>query len=125
MDEDVIQDIIRKQTDEVKSRIQRFRNGKPLPPILGRTIIIVDDGIATGSTMIPAIQLCKAQNAAKIIVASPVSADRDPVEIVAMADQIVVLERPKPFYAVGQAYKNFESLSDRQVTALWKTLICV
>lgn len=118
MDRDVIEDIIRKQTDEVKSRVQRFRKGKPLPDIAGRIVILVDDGIATGSTIIPAIELCKGRKAAQIIVAAPVSAGKDPAEIVAVADQVVVLKRPTPFYAVGQVYEDFQNLSDQQITSL-------
>jgi predicted phosphoribosyltransferase len=118
LDEDVIAEIIRKQTSEVKSRIQRFRKGKPLPEIFNRIVIIVDDGIATGSTIIPAIKLCKARNPDRVIVAAPVSSKRDLEDVTAIADEIVVVARPEDFYAVGQVYRDFHNLSDQQINSL-------
>jgi putative phosphoribosyl transferase len=118
LDRDILQPIIEKQLAEIKSRIKRFRKDKPLPEMFNRTVIIVDDGIATGSTIIPAIKLCKSRKTARVVVAAPVSARKDSPDILALADEIVVAERPDDFYAVAQVYENFQNLSDREVVGL-------
>ena len=113
-----VQRIVKAQSEEIKSRIQRFRKGKPLPEIFNRTVIIVDDGIATGSTIVPAIKLCKSRKAAKVIVASPVSGEKYVSDINSLADEVVIVEQPENFYAVGQVYEDFHHLSDEEVVSL-------
>lgn len=107
-----------KQQKEIESRVQRFRNGKPLPSMRDRICILVDDGIATGSTVVPAIKLCQKEHAAKVVVAAPVSGSRYAAEIDALADEVVIVEQPEDFYAVGQVYRDFRHLSDQEVTDL-------
>lgn len=116
--EETIKRIVQEQMEEIRSRIQRFRKGKALPEIRNRIVIIVDDGIATGSTIVPAIKLCKAKNAARVIVAAPVSGRRYVSEINALADEVVIVDQPDDFYAVGQVYEDFHHLSDKEVTDL-------
>lgn len=116
--EETIKRIVQEQMEEIRSRIQRFRKGKSLPEIRNRIVIIVDDGIATGSTIVPAIKLCKAKNAARVIVAAPVSGRRYVSEINALADEVVIVDQPDDFYAVGQVYEDFHHLSDKEVTDL-------
>lgn len=83
--------------------------------VSGQTVILVDDGLATGATMRAAIQLLKSQNASRIIVAVPVGA-QNTVEILNMeADEIIVLKQPSPFYSVGQWYEDFTQVTDEQV----------
>lgn len=113
---EIIQRVITAQSKEIQSRIRRFRNGKPLPEMSGRIVIVVDDGIATGSTIVPAIKLCKTRKAASIIVAAPVSGARYVSDIDALADEVVIVEQPDEFYAVGQVYEDFHHLSDNEVT---------
>lgn len=113
-----VQRIVKAQSEEIESRIQRFRKGKPLPEIFNRTVIIVDDGIATGSTIVPAIKLCKSRKAAKVIVASPVSGEKYVSDINSLADEVVIVEQPENFYAVGQVYEDFHHLSDEEVVSL-------
>lgn len=113
-----VQRIVKAQSEEIESRIKRFRKGKPLPEIFNRTVIIVDDGIATGSTIIPAIKLCKSRKAAKVIVASPVSGKKYVSDINSLADEVVIVEQPENFYAVGQVYEDFHHLSDEEVVSL-------
>lgn len=112
-----IQRIVKAQSQEIESRIKRFRNGKPLPEIFNRIVIIVDDGIATGSTIVPAVKLCKLRKAAKIIVAAPVS-DGYVSVLDSLADEIVIAEHPEHFYAVGQVYNDFHHLSDEEVNSV-------
>ena len=83
-----------------------------------RIVIIADDGIATGSTIVPAIKLCKNRSAAKVIIAAPVSGERYVSEINDLADEIVIAEQPSEFYAVGQVYADFHHLSDEEVIGL-------
>jgi putative phosphoribosyl transferase len=110
-----VQRIVKSQSEEIKSRIQRFRKGKPLPEMTRRIVIIADDGIATGATIVPAIKLCKNRNAARIIVAAPVSGADYVAEVNSLTDDVVIAERPDDFYAVGQVYDDFHSLSDEEV----------
>jgi putative phosphoribosyl transferase len=118
LDPETVQNIVEAQTKEIESRIDRFRDGKPLPEMKNRIVIIVDDGIATGSTIVPAIKLCKSRKAAKVVVAAPVSGEGYVSEINSLADEVVIVEQPTDFYAVGQVYQDFHHLSDREVTDL-------
>jgi len=110
-----IDQIKEEQKQEIKRRIKVLRGGKPLPKIAGRTIILVDDGIAMGSTMRVAIILCKNQIALRIVVAVPVSGRRVAGEIGNLVDELIVLEQPIFFHAVAQVYKNWYDVSDEEV----------
>jgi putative phosphoribosyl transferase len=112
-----VQRIVREQAEEIESRINRFRQGRPLPEMFNRVVIIADDGIATGSTLVPAIKLCKLRKAAKVIVAAPVS-DGYVSEIDSLADEVVIAEQPERFHSVGQVYEDFHQLSDEEVISL-------
>lgn len=108
----MIEKVIKKEEKEIKRRIQIYRKGDPLPPLKDRTVILIDDGIATGSTVLVAIELCKKQQAGKIIVAAPVSGSRVVETLEAKADEVIILEIPDSYYAVSQAYRNFKNLND-------------
>ncbi len=109
---------IRQQEEEIRRRIKALRNNDPLPPIHGRTVILVDDGIAMGSTMMAAIHLCRTAGAATVIVAVPVGGERITGEIGRQADGIVVLEVPPIFYAVAQVYRNWYDVPDEEVQGI-------
>ena len=83
----------------------------------GRTVIIVDDGIATGVTLVPVVQLCRKKNAASIIIAVPVSGTSYN-EHLNEADAIEVLIQPASFFAVGQVYEEFGDFNDAEIVAL-------
>jgi len=110
-----IEQIIREQSLEIKRRIQTLRKGKELPTISGRTVILTDDGIAMGSTMHVAVELCKKAKAKKIIVAVPVAGLQTIEKFSKMVDKVIVLESPVPFYAVAQVYENWYDVSDEEV----------
>jgi predicted phosphoribosyltransferase len=110
-----IEAIIERQKQETERRVAVLREGRPLPEIAGRTAILVDDGIAMGSTMRVSIMLCQNRGAGKIVVAVPVSGERMAVEIEERVDEIVVLEQPRFFRAVAQVYENWYDVSDREV----------
>jgi putative phosphoribosyl transferase len=111
----VVERIVEQQQGEIKRRIQVLRGGGPLPEIADRTVILVDDGIAMGSTMRASIQLCKKQGASKIVVATPVAGQRVAQEIEAMVDRVVVLTKPAYFRAVAQVYQDWYDVPDAEV----------
>jgi predicted phosphoribosyltransferase len=113
-----VQRIVKAQAEEIKSRIQRFRKSKPLPEMVNRVVIIADDGIATGSTIVPAIKLCKNRKAARIVVAAPVSGTDYVSEVNSLADEVVIAVKPYNFYAVGQVYDDFHSVADEEIISL-------
>ncbi len=118
-----IEKIIREQKQEMARRIRTLRKSKPLPKIKGRIVILVDDGLAMGSTMKASIRLCKNKEADKIIVAVPVSGESVGREIEGMVDEIVVLETPPFFQAVAQVYANWCDVQDSEVIEIldrWK-----
>lgn len=122
LDPETIRQIHMEQTVEIRSRIQRFRNGRPLPAMQGRIVIIADDGIATGSTIVPAIKLCNSRKAAKVVVAAPVAGRNYLDDINMLSDEVVIVEQPDAFFSVGQVYEDFKNLSDAEVlSALGKS----
>jgi len=116
----MIDQIIEDQKKEVKRRIKVLRNNRPLPDLRQRTVILMDDGIAMGSTMQAAIKLCRTAKAGKIIVAAPVAGERVAYEIQQIVEEIVILEVPRPFYAVAQVYRNWHDVSDQEALKIMK-----
>lgn len=102
---------------EVNERLKKFVSEKP--QIEGKTIILTDDGIATGDTIKAAIAYLRSKNPARIIVAVPVAPD-DVTQKIRGVDELVVLETNKDFQAVGQFYKNFPQVTDEEVVSLLK-----
>lgn len=115
MPEYVIEEIVERQKEVVKERIEVLRKNKPLPDIKDRTVILVDDGIAMGSTMRASVRMCRNAQAGKIVVAVPVTGQHVKEEISELADEIIVLETPPNFMAVAQVYKNWHDVSDQEV----------
>lgn len=120
--DETIKMIKEEQKKEIKRRIQVLRGGKPLPEINNRIVILVDDGIAMGSTMRAAIKLIKKRDPKFLIVASPVSSPevgralnkKDAV------DEVVILEQPQYFRAVAQVYENWRDIPDHEVLEIMK-----
>lgn len=112
---EMIEHVIRTTRKEIKRRISMYRQGKPLPSLKDRTVILVDDGIATGSTLLAAVELCKKQGAKKIIAASPLSSKSMLQKLEDRIDDAVILETPESFYAVSQGYEEFQNLTDKEV----------
>jgi putative phosphoribosyl transferase len=103
---------------ELERRVRRFRHDRPGLELDGRTAIVVDDGIATGSTARAACRVVRAQGAARVVLAAPVATPRAVSLLRADADEVVCLETPKLFYAVGQWYADFTPTTEDEVTAL-------
>lgn len=104
---------------EVKKRLKNFR-GDDSYKIDGKTVILVDDGIATGSTVYVLLKWLSKQNLESIILATPVIPANTYEEMKSLVNSIVVLEIPSEFHAVGQFYQNFEQVSDEQVIEILK-----
>lgn len=96
----------------------RFRGGRPRLDLQGRIAIVIDDGIATGSTARAACQVARAHGAARVVLAVPVAPRSSVAELAAVADEVVCLDTPEPFFAVGQWYRNFGQTSDEEVMRL-------
>jgi putative phosphoribosyl transferase len=103
--------------EEIERRDQAYRGATPRPDLSGRTVILVDDGIATGATVRAAVEAVRALGAATVVVAAPVAPAQVVQELSAIADEVVVLEAAKRFGSVGSFYVNFHQLSDDDVHA--------
>jgi predicted phosphoribosyltransferase len=118
LSEETIEQIKQEQIAEIERRIKALRGGNPLPELAGRTVILIDDGIAMGSTMRAAIELCKNRKAGKIVVAVPVAGREVAEELQKKVDEFVVIETPAYFRAVAQAYEKWYDVSDEEVLDL-------
>jgi putative phosphoribosyl transferase len=115
--EDLDEIAAREQT-ELERREWEYRGDRPHPVISGKTVILVDDGLATGSTMRAAVAALRQENPARIIVAVPVAA-ADACELLSReADEVLCGSIPEPFHAVGLWYEDFSQTSDEEVKEL-------
>ena len=108
----------RRERAELDRRARRFRGDRPRTPLAGRTAVIIDDGIATGSTARAACQVARAQGAARVVLAVPVAPPSACATLAADADEVVCLETPGHFLAIGEWYQDFSQTSDREVVSL-------
>ena len=118
IDEASIDAAITRGRTELERRNKLYRRGMPAPDIQGKTIILVDDGLATGATMHAAIVSLRNAGAARIVVAVPVGTTSACRKIRQEADDLVCLYTPEPFFGVGQWYDNFMQTADEEVLAL-------
>lgn len=114
-DEKYIINQISKIKIEITRREKEFRQGRSLLNLKDKTVVLTDDGVATGATMLAAIDIVRQQNPKKIIVAVPVVAKDSLAKIENLADEVVYLEAPDQFFSVGQFYNNFEQITDKEV----------
>lgn len=103
---------------ELQRRDRSYRGSRPRPPIRDRTVIVVDDGLATGATMKAALGVLRSQQPKLIVVAVPVAPRSTCQELTADGYQVVCLATPEPFYAIGVWYENFAQTTDEQVRTL-------
>ncbi len=111
--------VVAKERDELHRRQQLYRGTQnPLENLKGKSVILIDDGIATGYTMKAALMAIREQNPSEIVVAVPVAPPDTLPEIERLADRVVVIDMPEPFWAVGAHYERFDQTSDEEVLEL-------
>ena len=128
MDDDVVSATgvrgveIRAVEDRERAELDRhvavYRSTCPRIPLPGRTAVVVDDGMATGATARAACLVARAHGAVRVVMAAPVASRQSVALLGLVADEVIALEEPEPFYAVGQWYLDFEQTSDGQVLSL-------
>lgn len=107
-----------RERHELARRVEMFRRGRPRVPLEGRVAVIVDDGIATGSTVRAAAEVARALGARRVVAAAPVAPPEVERRLGASVDEVVVAERPEVFFAIGQFYADFRQVSDAEVAEL-------
>jgi len=116
--DDDIAATVRRERVELARREQAYRAGRAPLDVTGRTVILIDDGIATGSTMRAAIQALRQRGAGRIVVAVPTAPPDTCETLRQVADDVICLDMPEPFVAVGRWYRDFDQTTDDEVRAL-------
>ena len=116
--DETIERVSAREQVELRRRELAYRMGASPPQIEGKTIILIDDGIATGSTMCAAVAALRKYDPARIIVGAPTAPVSCQKDLGSIIDELVVITKPEPFYAVGQEYEVFDQTSDEEVRAL-------
>lgn len=120
--EEYLRDTIETEKKRAQQRLQAFRKDRPPRDLKGKTVILIDDGLATGSTMKAAIMSVKAEGASKVVVAVPVSPEDTHDEIAATVDDMICLATPPFFQAIGQFYNDFSQVEDDTVIEILKSV---
>ena len=120
---EVIEAVAQRAKREIERREQAYRSGRPALQIEGRSVILIDDGLATGATMLVAARALRPY-ARRIIVAVPVAAEGGCAELRFEVDQVICATTPQPFFAVGMVYRNFEPTTDEEVRAILSQAGC-
>ena len=107
--------VAERERQEVARREHAYRGARPPLELAGRTVVLVDDGLATGATMEAAVRACRAGGAARVVVAVPVGAPDSVARLKLLADAVVCIQQPAGFAAVGQWYRAFDQLEDEDV----------
>ncbi len=113
--EEALRRVEREERSELERRVRRYRGERPPVDVAGRTAVIVDDGVATGSTAQAACRIVRAQGAARIVLAVPVAPPGTGPAFRGLADEVVVVDTPPWFAAIGQFYDDFTQTSDAEV----------
>jgi len=113
-----LDDVVRREVDELKRRELAYRVARPEPQIRGKTVIVVDDGLATGATMRAAAMALRRREPAAIVTAVPVAASRTVAALRGAVDRVVCVRTPEPFHAVGLYYADFDQTTDEEVRRL-------
>lgn len=119
--EDAVQRVIERETTELRRRENAYRQGRPPPVLVGETVLLTDDGIATGASMRAAVRAVRASEPAQVVVAVPVGPASACRELGREADAVVCVTMPAGFEAVGQVYADFHQVADDEVRDLLAT----
>ena len=114
----LVEDVVARERVELERREPLYRGDRPAPDVAGKTVLVVDDGLATGSTMLAAVQALRSLRAGRMVVAVPTAPRQTCEALEDVADEVVCLRQPDPFYAVGLSYEDFAEVSDDEVRAL-------
>jgi predicted phosphoribosyltransferase len=114
----VIEAVTAEEEQELARREREYRDDRPLPAVRGRTVILIDDGLATGSTMRAAAEALRSEGVGRLVVAVPVAPAETRDALAREVDEIVCLATPEPFFGVGMWYEDFSQTSDAEVRAL-------
>jgi putative phosphoribosyl transferase len=114
----LVDDVVARERVELERREALYRGGRAAPDVAGKTVLVVDDGLATGSTMLAAVQALRSLRAGRVVVAVPTAPQQTCAALEDMADEVVCLRQPDPFYAVGLSYEDFAEVSDDEVRTL-------
>ena len=116
--EEQVQRALTRELDELRRREAAYRNGRPLPDLKGKTVILVDDGLATGASMQAAARAVRRHQPARVVIAVPVASRATCDQFRDDVDEVVCAVTPEPFYAVGNWYEDFSQTSDEEVREL-------
>lgn len=114
----LVDDVVARECVELERREVLYRGDRAAPDATGKTVLVVDDGLATGSTMLAAVQALRSLRAVRIVVAVPTAPRQTCEALEDVADEVVCLRQPDPFYAVGLSYEDFAEVQDDEVRAL-------
>lgn len=118
VDDATIRAVADRERAELDRRVRRYRGDRPPVPVEGRTAILVDDGIATGSTARAAVDVLRRRGASRVVLAVPVAPREAVIALGDVADEVVAVETPRLFMAIGQFYDDFTQTSDDEVATL-------
>ena len=114
----LVDDVVARERIELERREALYRGDRAAPDVTGKTVLVVDDGLATGSTMLAAVQALRSLRAGRTVVAVPTAPRQTYEALEDVADEVVCLRQPDPFYAVGLSYEDFAEVLDDEVRAL-------
>ncbi|MFW5883365.1 MAG: phosphoribosyltransferase [Verrucomicrobiota bacterium] len=115
---EVVDEITESARQEAQRRMERYSGGRSMPDLKGKTVIIADDGLATGATARAAALAAQAEQPSKIVIAVPVGASDTVRALAEIADEVICPAQPQPFHAVGLWYRNFDQTTDQEVMDL-------
>ncbi len=118
VDKDYLEQEAQRQRGEIERRLKLYRQGEPPVELGGAGVVVVDDGIATGATVLAALRGLRSSKPERLILAVPVAPPDTLERLRAEADEVICLSAPEPFYAVGQFYRHFEQTADEEVVDL-------
>lgn len=118
IDDERFEELARVEGEEVRRRVEAYRGERPRVPFGGRTVVVVDDGLATGVTALTGVEVARRLGARRVVVAVPVGAPESVRMLEESADEVVCLETPPDFRAVGSWYRDFAQVTDAEVTQI-------
>ena len=121
--QETLSEVVEAERCELLRRENRYRPGKPPPNVTGRTVILVDDGMATGASMRVAVEVVRENRPQRLVVAVPVGSESACRQLMRLADDVVCVDVPSPLVAVGASYRDFDQVSDAEVRRLLESSI--